>query len=228
MKRVSVADGAVERIQAMILGGEVAVGARLASQTEMSARLGISRATLREALSTLETLGFLSIEPGRGTFVVSDAPTRSGALSRWRFGPGYSEREVFQTRLALECAIAALAARRIDSPTLAELRAATEGMRAGWRSQDLIGVIRHDRRFHELIVASCGNRMMRDLYDGARVMFQETQSHPIPVTRPDRAAELASEHDAIADALHARDPEGAAAAMDRHIRNTAAGLDLSI
>ena len=190
MGRMSVADGAVERIQAMILDGEIAVGARMASQTEMSARLGISRATLREALSTLETLGFLSIEPGRGTFVVSDAPTRSGALSRWRFGPGYSEREVFQTRLALESAIAAEAARRIDLSTLEDLRAATDGMRAGWRSQDLIGVIRRDRRFHELIVRSCGNRMMRDLYDGARAMLQETQSHPIPVTRPDRAEEF--------------------------------------
>jgi GntR family transcriptional repressor for pyruvate dehydrogenase complex len=228
MTRRSVADGAVERIQAMILGGEIAVGERMASQTEMSARLGISRATLREALSTLETLGFLSIEPGRGTFVVSDAPTRSGALSRWRFGPGYSEREVFQTRLALERAIAAEAARRIDLAALAGLRAATDGMRGGWRSQDLIGVIRHDRRFHELIVASCGNRMMRDLYDGARIVLQETQSHPIPVTRRDRAEASAAEHDAIADALHARDADAAAAAMDRHIRNTAAGLGLEI
>ena len=228
MTRKSMADGAVERIQGMILGGEIAVGARMASQTEMSARLGISRATLREALSTLETLGFLSIEPGRGTFVVSDAPTRSGALSRWRFGPGYSEREVFQTRLALECAIAAEAARRIDPATVIELRAATDKMRAGWRSQDLIGVFRHDSRFHEMIVASCGNRMMRDLYDGARVMLQETQSHPIPVTRPDRAEASAAEHDAIADALQARDAEAAAAAMARHIRNTAAGLDLEI
>ena len=64
----------------------------------------------------LETLGFLSIEPGRGTFISSSNPTQSGALSNWRYSRRYEEDAVFQTRLALECAIVAEAAARLASP----------------------------------------------------------------------------------------------------------------
>ena len=182
------ADGAVERIQGMILGREIAVGARMASQTEMSARLGISRATLREALSTLETLGFLSHRAGTRHLRRLRCADPLGRAQPLALQSGYSAREVFQTRLALECAIAAEAARRIDPAIVSELRAATDKMRAGWRSQDLIGVFRHDSRFHEMIVASCGNRMMRDLYDGARVMLRRPRAirSPLHTARPRR------------------------------------------
>ncbi|MGK5681849.1 GntR family transcriptional regulator [Actinoplanes sp. URMC 104] len=52
-----------------IRGGELAPGSALPPQKELSARYGVTLATLRQALQQLEADGLLSQQPGRGTFV---------------------------------------------------------------------------------------------------------------------------------------------------------------
>ncbi len=228
MVRKQVTHRAVETIQRMILGGELQPGQKMPSQIEMSSQLRVSRASLREALSTLETLGFLTIEPGRGTFVSSTNPTQTGSLSDWRYRRSYDEAAVFQTRLFLESAIAAQAALKIDVSTLDVLRQATNGMREAWRAQDLLTVTECDIRFHETIVESCGNVMLNDLYTSVKEILQETQRHPIPVTRMQRAEESIGEHEAIIKALHERDRTLAASLMQTHVAKTAAALGIAL
>jgi GntR family transcriptional repressor for pyruvate dehydrogenase complex len=227
--RRQVSHKAVDAIQRKILSGEYQPGQSLPSQIDLAAQLGVSRASLREALSTLETLGFLSIEPGRGTFVSSSNPTQSGSLSVWRYSRRYEEGAVFQTRLALECAIVAQAAMQIGEVALDGLRRATQGMRDAWKAQDLVRVAECDKQFHEVIVMSCGNAMMNDIYFGAKDILQETQVHPLPITRSKRAEESISEHGRIIEALQAHDPVRAEAAMRHHIVRTGAavGIDLA-
>ncbi len=226
--RRQVSHKALDAIQRKIIGGEYKPGQSLPSQIDLAAELGVSRASLREALSMLETLGFLSIEPGRGTFVSSSNPTQSGSLSNWRYSRRYEEDAVFQTRLALECAIVAQAAAQIGEAALDGLRRATEGMRGAWKAQDLVRVADCDKQFHEIIVMSCGNAMMNDIYFGAKDILQETQVHPLPITRMKRAEESINEHGKIIEALHQHDPARAEAAMRDHIVRTAAavGIDL--
>ena len=67
--RELLAPSVARHIQGMILSGELATGRRIPGQREFAEQLGISRASLREALLTLETLGLVRTEPGRGTFV---------------------------------------------------------------------------------------------------------------------------------------------------------------
>src|SRR3954447_11512944 len=57
------------RIQQQILDGELEPGQRLPPQRALSETFGVSRASLREALSVLETLGLIDIRPGLGVFV---------------------------------------------------------------------------------------------------------------------------------------------------------------
>ena len=226
--RKQVSHRAVEVIQQKILSGEYKPGQSLPSQLELSNELGVSRASLREALSMLETLGFLSIEPGRGTFISSSNPTQSGALSNWRYSRRYEEDAVFQTRLVLECAIVAEAAWKIEVPALEELRNATAGMREAWMSQDLVSVAECDKRFHETIVRSCGNAMMADIYFSLKDILQETQVHPLPITRMKRAEESIAEHGRIISALHERDRNAAQCAMRDHILKTAAAVGIRL
>jgi len=56
-------------IQEMIQSGALKPGEKIPSQREFSQKFGVSRASLREALLTLETLGLIKTEAGRGTFV---------------------------------------------------------------------------------------------------------------------------------------------------------------
>ena len=79
-------------------------------------------------------------------------------------------------------------------------------MREAWKAQDLVRVAECDKQFHEIIVMSCGNAMMNDIYFGAKDILQETQVHPLPITRMKRAEESIGEHGKIIEALQQRDP----------------------
>ena len=87
----------------MIRSGRFAPGAGLPGQRELAAELGASRASLREALSILTTLGMVRVEPRRGTIVPETTAEPEEAQRpfddvQWRFGAQYTPEEVYQFR----------------------------------------------------------------------------------------------------------------------------------
>jgi GntR family transcriptional repressor for pyruvate dehydrogenase complex len=212
----------------MILEGKLETGEKIPSQRELSQSLKISRATLREALLTLETLGLLRTEPGRGTFVSRREPSASGAMARWRYADSYPLADVFDTRLLLEGKIASLSAAALTGEEVDALASATDSMERHWAAGDLLANVEADLEFHSIIASACPNRMLVDLYDSTRALITETQRRPIPITEPARMSASIAEHRRIVAALRARDAAGAKAGMEDHIRNTArcAGVSL--
>ena len=73
LSKTLVPQSVAREIQTMIRSGVLKAGEKIPSQREFSQTLGVSRASLREALLTLETLGLLKTEMGRGTFVATPA-----------------------------------------------------------------------------------------------------------------------------------------------------------
>jgi len=59
----------LKQINKLIIGGKLRPGDRLMGEREMAVELGVSRTTLREALRTMEFLGWVEIIPGDGTFI---------------------------------------------------------------------------------------------------------------------------------------------------------------
>jgi len=229
MARANVTDNAAKRLQEMILSGELAAGQRLPSQHDLSRQLGISRASLREAVSILETLGFLSIEPGRGTFIASNAVAAGGQqLTPRGLSDRYAKQDIYQTRLYIESLIIADVARVVVAQTLKTLREATAVMIEAWDRRDLVTIINHDRIFHLTICRACPNPMLRDIYEGLSEEFQGTWRYPLPVTRTQRFLESMSEHYAMVDALEAGDSQKAAAIMQEHVFKTAAAAGIAL
>lgn len=217
------------RLQDMIRGGEMKPGDRLPSQRVLSERLAVSRASLREALLTLETLGLLRTEPARGTFVTLPAQSPAGAGSlKWRYADTHSAQEVFETRLMLEGRIAAGAAATIDPPSLAALNQATDEMERCWDAGDLLANVEADLLFHRIIARHCPNRMLQELYGLIAHLLTETQRQPIPRTQAPRMKASLAEHRSIIAALEARDPAWARLAMEAHVRNTAQCAGVSV
>ena len=112
LNKTLVPQSVAREIQSMITDGELQPGDKIPSQREFSQKFGISRASLREALLTLETLGLLKTEPGRGTFFAGPAYRQTGNMAPLRYSESYSVFDVFQTRIMLEGEIARLAAGR--------------------------------------------------------------------------------------------------------------------
>lgn len=216
-------------IQSMIQGGVLKPGEKIPSQRDFSLKFGISRASLREALLTLETLGLLKTEPGRGTFVAEPAMqgAAGGHMAPWRYENTYSAFDVFQTRIMLEGEIAGLAAGRMTANELEQMEKATRQMEECWARQDLLANVEADLSFHGMIVNACSNAMLQAVYRTVRELLTETQRQPIPMTDPDRMRDSIAEHRQIIVAIRSNDADGACEAMRAHIRNTArcAGLN---
>ncbi|MGP4802857.1 FadR/GntR family transcriptional regulator [Agrobacterium cavarae] len=217
-------------IQTMIQSGVLKPGEKIQSQRELSEKFGVSRASLREALLTLETLGMVKTEAGRGTFVTGPAERAAGPaanMAPWRYSHSYSAFDVFQTRALLEGEIAKLAAGRLTQRQLDEMEQATETMERSWEKQDVISNVEADLQFHSTIVSACSNVMLQALYQTVRELITETQRQPIPITDPARMRKSIAEHRRVIEALRLNDGNLAKAEMEMHIRNTArcAGLD---
>lgn len=222
LSRTPITQSVARKLQAMILNGELQPGEKIPSQRVLSETLKVSRASLREALMTIETLGLIKTEPGRGTFVTSNDHGGQAGAARWRYADSYSAREVFETRIMLESRIAGLAARNLPGDRLSVLVEATDEMEARWNAHDLLANVEADLRFHVAIAHGCGNAMLITLYEAVRELMAETQRQPIPMTAPGRMQESIAEHRAIIGAIAARDAAAAETAMAAHVRNTAA------
>jgi GntR family transcriptional repressor for pyruvate dehydrogenase complex len=208
------------QIQQMILDGALKPGDMIPSQRILSDQFKVSRASLREALLTLETLGLIKTEPGRGTFVLAGKAEPDGPL-KWRYSDQFSMAEVFETRLMLETRIVASASTAIGPAALAALHVATNEMETHWKTGDLLANVEADLRFHATIAHSCTNRMLLALYETVQSLLAETQRQPIPRTNLSRMRASIAEHREIITALEIGDGNAARIAMRRHITNTA-------
>jgi GntR family transcriptional repressor for pyruvate dehydrogenase complex len=218
--RAPVPQTIVWRIQEMIASGEIKPGERLPSQRELAVLFNISRASLREALSVLETLGLIRIDPGRGAVVCAE-----GSSGGWRFGSRLPKEDVFQVRLLVEGYTAGLAAPRITASEIDDLRQSIATMQQCLQSGQLEGVVRADLDFHTTIVSAAGNQAFKDMYGSLSNMVLE--SHRVPLTARNRLFEPIAEHENIVDALERTDPEGAVYHMRFHLIRAAgrSGID---
>src|SRR5262249_33962956 len=99
----------VAEIERQIDRGTLKAGDRLPPASELAATLGVSRASLREALHRLSALGLVDIQHGRGTFV-RGRPNADDSAGRWVSDQRYALQELFEFRMAVETAASRLAA----------------------------------------------------------------------------------------------------------------------
>lgn len=186
-----------------ILDGSYEPGERLV-ETRIAQELGVSQAPVREALRDLEQLGCIVHEPFRGCSV--------------RAFSAQELLEAFPVRAALEALAARLAAERITEDELLQLADLLETMRAAADRGDAHDQSRANASFHATIVRAARNAMLERQWS-----FLEPFSRTyISVSQPglDLRA-LSDRHVPILDALRARDPEAAAAAMHKHLMDAA-------
>lgn len=221
-EREAVPQLVMRQIRQMITDGVVKAGEKLPSEWTLSSTLNISRASLREALSVLETTGLIWVEPGRGVVVCSVTNRSSnpvGNLTR------YTPEDVFQTRMLLETYTARPAAALITASQLQELRQFNDDMRNALRARNLQDEAQHDLAMHSVIIRSSGNAVLIQIHHS----LQESMlaSHLLPLGDPGSRWEPIVEHENVLKALEMHDPDSAAYYMRLHLIRTAgrSGID---
>ncbi len=206
-----------DQIRTLIQSGQYAPGSKLPAERELAQQLGVSRPSLREALIALELEARVEIRMGSGVYVCSP-PERAADLPATL---GESPTELMQARAALEGAVVVLAAARVSERGLARVRESLEAMRADLARGRT--PVEHDRRFHLAVAELAGNAVLQRLVGE---LFDERHS---PIAAKLRVHSESSktwdaalaEHEAVFQALEARDPHAAEAAMRLHLKASA-------
>ncbi|WP_051208468.1 FadR/GntR family transcriptional regulator [Propionicicella superfundia] len=212
----------LQHIEAGILDATYRAGDRLPPERDLAAQLGVSRAAVREAMRVLQAQGLITATTGRGggTHIT---PSRRDALAhilRLHLAvTGAEFSELTETRIALERASAAAAARAATPERIAPLRELVAAMAAA-ASVDAFTVI--DTEFH-VAIARCGQS---DLIGDLTVAIRRALATPIRDAQvrmddwPGFRTRLIAEHTAILDAIAAGDADRAVTEMNAHIRTS--------
>ncbi|WP_092373930.1 GntR family transcriptional regulator [Micromonospora phaseoli] len=202
LESVSLVDLAVDRLTRELLSGRSDPGERLVEE-QLTRRLGISRAPLREALRLLAQRGLVEHVPRRGV--------RVATLSDRDVRELYELRDVLE-RFAVRSAIPVQ--REGD---LAGLRATLDQMREATRAGDRLAVAESHRAFHVALVALAGNRQLSAVYDSILVKLQLYMAINLR-----REAEVAQpldgvhRHERLFEAVTAGDPETVLTVLSDH------------
>lgn len=217
----TIPDQVAKQIQALIRTGEFAPGSALPAQRDLADRFGVSRASLREALASLETLGLVRVQAGKGVFVEggeTDSPRPRQARDH--------DAAVYQFRLAIEPFVAGLAAQYAGSAQIAAIADSVARMRAALAEDDLVDAARMDFEFHQGLVTASGNPLFARAMLPAAEALQE--SSMLPYSNRAKVMEPLQEHEAILDCIRRHNPSAAQDAMHRHILSSARRAGITV
>lgn len=186
-----------ERIEQMVLEGEIEAGARI-NELRLAATLRVSRGPVREALRGLERAGLLVAVPNRGMFV------RKVALEE--------ALHLYDVRAALARLAATLATRRAGPKGVRRLQGLFERMEG---TRDPGPFFRWNNAFHAELLALSGNPRLIEMDEAVRNELQLYLGKSVLVSRQMRKSQ--AEHKAVLAALQAGDAEAAGAAFEAHV-----------
>jgi len=211
LQRTRLYEQVAEQISEWIAENGLKAGDRLPPERELAVRLGVSRATLSQALVALEVVGVVAVRHGDGT-VLTDKAGSARITDAIR---AHADRlpEVIEARDALETKLAALAAQRRTGADLAAIEAALDRMEkdidAGGRGVD------GDELFHGAVTAAAYSPLLAQMMATIRQLIVETRIESL--SQPGRPRDSLAGHRKVADAIAAGDPAAAASAMHEHV-----------
>ncbi|SFC18428.1 DNA-binding transcriptional regulator, GntR family [Nocardioides terrae] len=189
-----------DAVRRAILAGDLVAGQRLV-EAELTESLGASRGAVRGALIDLTHEGLVERIANRGARV--RVVTVEEAL------------QITEVRMAVEGLCGAKAAERITDAEIADLRELGELMRGCVDTGDVVGYSRLNQQLHESVIRIAAQPVAAEVI--SRLRARNVRHQFRLAYRPGRPQASLPQHLAIIEALAARDPEAAQAAVRAHI-----------
>jgi GntR family transcriptional regulator, trigonelline degradation regulator len=195
---------AAESLRDAILSGRLGPGQRLIEAT-LAKSLGISRPSLREAISQLGAEKLVTITPNRGAAV---------AVVNWD-----EAAEIYDVRALLEGEAGYRFAKLAAKPDIEKMHRALRKFARASEKNDLRKLVSSTGEFYEVLLHGCGNTIIHDLLRGlnARIALLRATS----MSRVGRRGESLAEMTAILAAVEQADPDAARVRCIFHVRQAA-------
>lgn len=207
LKITSLKDSFVSAILEKILSGELRPGDRLPAERELSEQMGISRSSVNQGIMELESKGFLTIIPRKGT-VVRDYrkhPTPQTLAAIMGYGSAEMDHELFSdmmaTRSLIETECARLACENIYETTLAEMQDLVDKLAAEPENH-----VDNLYQFHYRLTQASGNTIYMMIYRGFEPVLRCLMAQHYIVGSSD-LAQSAALHQALLDAIRAKNSD---------------------
>ncbi|MGH8933341.1 MAG: FadR/GntR family transcriptional regulator, partial [Egibacteraceae bacterium] len=210
VQRIRTHEQVLAQIEERILRGHLRVGDRLPSERELSETLGVSRASVREALRVLESMGIIeanvgsgrdagSIVSGRSTAALSNLLRLHMALSQFQL------KDLVDIRVQLERWASERAAALATDEDIRQLRALVAAMDSD--ELDYVEFNELDTEFHITIAKAARNAPLSDLMQALRdaVKTEMTSAFERLPDWRHTARQLTTEHARIVDAIENHD-----------------------
>jgi GntR family transcriptional regulator, transcriptional repressor for pyruvate dehydrogenase complex len=215
----SAGEHVADRLVTAIALGEFVPGQRLPTERELSAMLGVSRATVREAMQRLSALGYVEIRRGRtgGAYVQSGwGPEAAEMISRTLL-PGWETFErLFDFRRLIEPLIARTAAERRSRSDVPAIESALEAYRAAGTDREASRAA--DQALHIAIAAAAHNPYLTRLSE--QIRREISLGFGAEPYSPSIRARAIRDHSALAAAVIAGEATRASTLADKHFRLT--------
>lgn len=216
MNEGRLADRAYTAIVRIINDDGLEVGDRLPAEARLAASFGMSRTIVREALARLASDGITEARVGAGSYVKRRPSERLGTHMPM---DGLAKTlGTYEVRFVLEAESARLAAQRRSQGQLDTIEYALEALRHALLSN----APAHDEdwRLHRAIAEATANSAFPLVFDHLEDEVMRILRAGVDISRqrpPSVIGAMMEEHDAIVDAIRARDADGAALAMRWHL-----------
>ena len=200
-----------QQILAWVRDNGLEVGDRLPPERDLAVRLGVSRATVSQALVAMEVVGVIHVRHGDGAVLVDSSGSSKVVDALRRHAQQLPD--IIEAREALESKLAALAAVRRTEEDLARIDAALSDMQRdieyGGRG------VEGDEAFHAAVTTAGHSALLQQLMNEISDLIKETRIESL--SQPGRPQESLEGHRAIAAAIRDQNPDAAAAATRAHV-----------
>ena len=208
-----VSDQIVNQIQCQIVDGSLAGGQKLPNETELSQQFGVSRASVREALSMLESRGVVERHKSGGTFLCGCCLEKILAMIDIpRERNNELAGDLTEARGIVECSAGELACERADNLDLKKIRKTLDMMQQNLERGE--SGLRADLLFHQCVAMAAKNEVVAGLVRSLGTASDEMRGKAL--SGPGSLRECLEDHRAIYAAIAERDPQKCAALMKKH------------
>jgi len=218
-KSNKISENIVEQIRRAIFEEKLRPGDKLPPERELIENFGVSKATLREALRSLEVLGFLEIRKGAsgGPFVTEvDMEKAKDCFTNFLHFKNVSLRDLSEVRLILEPYVAERAAPAIKEEDLEKLEKLMNGCDYVLKHDVPIESRENEIEFHRIIASVTGNPILMFILDFIENLLIDTKD----ILQPSKefSQKVLNAHRRIYKALLERNGKKARAEMVKHVR----------
>jgi GntR family transcriptional regulator, transcriptional repressor for pyruvate dehydrogenase complex len=220
-KRTRLYENIIEQLIALIKEGTLRPGDKLPPERKLAEDLNVSRTAIREALRSLETMGYISSKVGGGTYI--NEITLGNVMNPFSAVLSQNKKlivELLEVRMLLETEIARLAALRITPQKIQALQKAVEAMRldiaAGSNGLDA------DTEFHNALAVASENEALKLILDMCGDLL--TQTREATLNLKGQPEITLKDHEQIFDAVRKGDSMLAARRMKQHLADAQRNL----